>query len=185
LLAYQKSKAEENQAKIIFALSEGAKTYTQLLQATGLSRPILAEHLKTLDQKKVKLVPHPETKSYLYALIEKGLTDKDKAYVKLSKIRRTTVAELERAASSKAISDESYLKLFEEKVQTLAVYQLLFSYLVTPDYGKEWIERTYGQEFYGKLKHLLPSERLEALTRIMKARNPETAFLITQWIWKT
>jgi len=175
LFAYQKWKAEESQARIISALSEGGKTFTELLEATGLSKPVLAEHLKAFDKKKVKIVPRPETKSFLYTLVEEGLSDRDKAHIAFSRMRREVVAELENAASNEAISNEEYLELFRERVETLALYQLLFAYFVSPEYGRESIEGTYGHEFRTKLPHILPKDRLEALSKIITKWMPKTS----------
>ena len=178
--AYQRWKAEESQARIISALSEGGKTFTELLEATGLSKPVLAQHLKTLDQKKVTIVPRPETKSFLYTLVEEGLSDKDRAYTIFSRIKRVMVERLEKAASDKEISDEDYLKLFEEGLKTLALFQLILAYYISPEYGREYIEGTYGHEFRMKLSYLLPWERLESLSKIIEAKSPKGADLINR-----
>jgi len=180
-LAYQKWRAEENQGRIIAALYDGKKTFTELLQAAGLSNPVLTDHLKALEKKeKVKVVPDPKMKAFLYSLNRKRLNDVDMAFITLSRRKAAIVAQLEQAASDKAVSDEEYKRLFEERLKDLAVYQLMSAYKISLEYGRETVEATYGREFSSKLDLILPTKRKEALAKIIEARKPEGARLIKE-----
>jgi DNA-binding HxlR family transcriptional regulator len=180
-LAYQKWKSEENQGRIIAALHEGDKTFTELLKATGVSNPVLTDHLKALEKKgKVKVVPNSKTKSFFYSLNKKHLSEGDLAFIRLSRKKAAIVAELEKAASDKGFPDEEYKKLFEERLKELAVHQLTLAYKISPEYGRETVEATYGREFSSKLEHILPTKRKEALVKIIEAVKPEGARLIKE-----
>lgn len=174
-LAYQRWKAEESQGRIISALEQAPKTFTQLLEATGLSKTVLTHHLKgLLDKKKVRRVPDRKAENFLYTLVQRNLTERDRYYILFSRLRREAIVDLEKAVSDKTVSDEKYMELFNKKLNELTVCQLVLTHLVSPDTGKEWIEQTYGREFSAKLPTILQKRQLH---RLIENRIPELAYL--------
>lgn len=177
-LTYQKWKAEESKGRILSALHEGPKSFMELVMATGLSKPVLSEHLKALDGTKVKLVGETSTKRFVYTLLKSGLTDSEKAYIGNSVMKTSLVACLDKEASNKKISDKTYMRLFFRVIEALTLTQLGLAYNISPESGREWIESTYGRDFYGMLPKLLPPKRLRALSMVGGEKAVEVAHLI-------
>lgn len=68
---FLKTIGEENRLKILFTLSEGAKSVSEIIKTTELSQPLVSFHLKTL--RKRGLVESERRKTFVYY----NLRDKD------------------------------------------------------------------------------------------------------------
>lgn len=158
---YQKWKKRESERKIINALREGDKRFSELLQLTELSKPVLSERLNSLaKQSKVEIVPEIETKRFLYHLIYKNLDDIEKGFVLLHRLSEHIVRDLVKSARDSSISDEEYTKRLLEGVAVLFNLRMTMYHTITPiPVQKEFLKTTVGVEFVTEMPKLFPEDR--------------------------
>jgi len=175
---YQKWRKEESEQRIINALVEMAKTFSDLLNETNLSKPILSERLKSLrKQGKISVVPDVEKRRFRYNLKWDSLEDREQNGVIFSQLSKQTLMEVEEKAGDSSISDERYLEILEYVVQLLISFKLAI-YLRAPfEVKREWIANTFGVEFANKMPTIFPKERLERIRNTMTKVDPEKDLL--------
>lgn len=162
---YQEWKTEESEQRIINSLSEGNKTFGELLKLTDLSKPVLSRRLKELQKKgKIDVVPDKDTKRFLYSLIEESLDDKERMRLNLSIITKFLIRGLEQKAKDRSVSNSEYLDWLKKILAILWDFRMMgYISLVSLSEEKEWWRNTFGSEFVNRLPYLFPKERLERL----------------------
>ena len=139
---FQKEKKRQNEEKIISALAEGEIRFEQLLKTTGLSRPVLNQHLKRM-QKEGKLKKGEGG----YVLLIGGL---ECGYIKrgvFSVLSTQLFNDLFDATVSGKISDKEFIETFNQKVGLLESFILFLGLKISkkdPAEGGKWIEEGFG-----------------------------------------
>jgi len=160
VFTYQKWKKRESEQKIINALSDGNKSFGDLLDLTNLSKPVLSKRLKSLiKQNKIEVVPETEAKRFLYRLIYESLDATEKALVILHELSKYVVTFLEKSAKDPTISDKEYVNMLIEGISMLWKFRM-FAYTLAPkSVREEWLKTTVGLEFVREIPKLFPENR--------------------------
>lgn len=158
---YQKRRMKVSENKIITALYKGYKSYTELLDLTKLSKPVLSRRLKKLEKEsKIGVVPDVESKHFLYKLNEESLSVDEKRELYFSYYSKTYLKQLEEKSKDKAISNKEYLSLLRERINTLMFFKLLTMH-------PEWRSNLISDVFGLSIESILPEERLENIEQII------------------
>lgn len=152
---YQNWKKRGSEQRVINALDNGDKSYTELLDLTDLSKPILSERLKNLEkQGKIRSVAESKTKRFLYQLKHERLDDSEKARILLHNLSMVVLNYLEVFAGDRRISDGKYSQRMVEGINALLGYKM-YEMIVTPlPEQEEWIKNFIGPEFAKRLPKL-------------------------------
>jgi DNA-binding transcriptional ArsR family regulator len=157
---YQKWKKQESEQRIINALSDGNKSYGELLIITNLSKPVLSERLRSLEEKgKIESVPERKTKRFLYHLKNEKLDDRENILVLLHKMSNYGLDVLEKYAKDPSISDQEYADKLLESFSTIFHFRLLETIFKPIPAREEWIRNVLGSEFVERIPELLPDNR--------------------------
>lgn len=157
---YQKWKKQESEQRIINALSDGDKSYSELLNLTNLSKPILSERLKSLENKdKIECVPDKKTKRFLYHLKMERLDELEMSLVLLHKFSESVLNYLETLAKDPSISDEEYADRFLDIVYLLFNFRLMETMVAPKPIREELIRNILGSEFVRRTPKLFPKNR--------------------------
>lgn len=152
---YQNWKKRESEQRIINALSNGDKTYSELLNLTELSKPILGERLKSLEkQGKTRSVAESKTKRFLYHLRNEKLDDFEKARILIYNLSMLILGFLEAFADDNTISDKEYSQKLLEGINVLLqnkMYEMIAAPLPEQE---EWIRNFIGPETAKRLPKL-------------------------------
>jgi DNA-binding Lrp family transcriptional regulator len=140
---YQKKLKQMSEERIMNAIAEnGTMTFTELLNKTDLSRPVLNKHLKRLiDEGKI------EKENGIYRLLSGGL---EHGYIKrilFSMLSTRIFNDLFEATGKNELSDQDFTRKFIEKVglvESLILYIGLSVGLQDPEEGGKWIEEGFG-----------------------------------------
>lgn len=185
-MSFQKWIKWKSERAIINALNEGDRSFSELIDLTDLSKPVLSQRLKELERAgKIESVPEMKTKRFLYHLNHEALDTIDELHIKLHIVSKIIVYYLANFARDSSISDEEYVTKLEKGLYWLFDFRMM-AYRVSPsDVQKEWLKTTLGLEFVSSLSDLFPENReiLEYLTKdkpskelsILKARDAEKA----------
>ena len=171
--AYQKWIKWEGERAIINTLHDGDKSFTELVESTDLSKPVLSIRLKELKRRgKIKTVPDIKTKRFLYHLNLKSLNAQDKRYIEYHKLSKLILLVLKERAKDSSISDEEYAAKL-----TIGVFNLfdlkMRAYRTAPlEIQREWGKTTLGLEFVKSIPELFPEDR-ELLKHLTKGLSPE------------
>ena len=139
---YQKEKSRLSEEKIISALARGEKRFNQLQRATGLSKPVLNQHLKRM-KKEGKLKDDASG----YVLYTGGL---EQGYIKrgvFSVLSTQLFNDLFEATGTGKLSDKEFIEKFNEKVGLLESFILYLGLTMRkqdPAEGGKWIEEGFG-----------------------------------------
>ena len=139
---FQKEKKRKSEEKIINALAGQERRFEQLLKTTGLSRPVLNQHLQRM-QKEGKLKKGEGG----YVLLTGGL---ECGYIKrgvFSVLSTQLFNDLFEATGTGKLSDKEFIQKFNQKVGLLQSFVLYIGLSVgknDPAEGGKWIEDAYG-----------------------------------------
>jgi len=158
--SYQSWKKQESEQRILDALNDKDKSFSELLELTELSKPILSERLKDLEKrKKIENVPETATKRFLYHLCSESLDAVEKARLRLHTHSRIIVGSLEGFALDPSISDKDYMDALTKGILALFNLRLLENTLMPISLRQEWLKTTLGVEFTKRLPNLFPKNR--------------------------
>lgn len=144
---YQREQKQESEEKIIHALSGIELRFTELQKKTGLSKPVLNDHLKRMQKEsKIKRMKQRNRRPR-YKLVAGAL--------KHGYIRRTLFSVLStrvfndvfEATASQAWSDKEFVSRFSKKIGVLAIFVLYVGLSIgqeDPEEGGKWIEEAFG-----------------------------------------
>ena len=139
---FQKEKKRKSEEKIINALAGQERRFEQLLKTTGLSRPVLNQHLQRM-QKEGKLKKGEGG----YVLLTGGL---ECGYIKrgvFSVLSTQLFNDLFEATGTGKLSDKDFIQRFNEKVGLLESFILYLGLTLRkndPTEGGKWIEEGFG-----------------------------------------
>jgi DNA-binding HxlR family transcriptional regulator len=158
---YQNSKRKESEQRIINALTDGDKSFTTLLQLTGISKPVLSQRLDSLEEQgKIKSgVPEPKTKRFLYHLETEKLDDIEKANVSLHNYSMITLDCLEEFAKDPNMPDEEYWEWLGKGITALMTFKMYELMMSTGPETQEYLKTIIGPEFAKRSKDLFPENR--------------------------
>jgi DNA-binding HxlR family transcriptional regulator len=173
---YQTWKKEESEQKILNALTQGDRSFSELLVLTNLSKPILSARLKSLEkQKKIVSVAEIGTKSYLYHSEYERLTDSEKALTLIHNLSGLVVHHLDIFVKDKTISDDEYSERLDNGVAILFTLRMYSLFLAPLPEQEEWIRLVIGPEFAEKVPKLLYPENRSRLTILKNISRREQA----------
>jgi DNA-binding transcriptional ArsR family regulator len=157
---YQKWQKQESERRIINALSDGNRSYGELLIMTNLSKPVLSERLKSLEEKgKIESVPERKNKRFLYHLKNEKLDNRENVLVFLHKISNYRLDILEKCARDSSVTDKEYVGKLEESFWALFHFRLLEAMLDPTPAREEWMRNVLGSEFVNRIPKLIPNNR--------------------------
>lgn len=139
---FQKEKKRQSEEKIVNALAGEERRFEQLLKNTGLSRPVLNQHLQRM-QKEGKLKKGEGG----YVLLTGGL---ECGYIKrgvFSVLSTQLFNDLFEATGTGKLSDKEFIQKFNQKVGLLESFILYLGLTVgknDPAEGGKWIEDGFG-----------------------------------------
>jgi len=148
---YQKYRKLESEQRIINALSSEDKTFSQLLEITKLSKPILSKRLKDL-QRKGKIQREQKNGKILYVLDFSKLNKTELTLLRIWKLQEKTLKDLERIARDNSFETR-------EIVYRELTKLLMFKVLSVMDLEKPIREQI--------LIHLYCAENAERIIRIL------------------
>jgi len=170
---YQKWIKWEGERAIINTLLDGDKSFTELVESTDLSKPVLSIRLKELEKKgRIKTVPDTKTKRFLYHLNLKSLNAQDKRYFEIHTLSKLILSYLKELAKDSSIPDEEYATRLTRGVSWLFDLKMRAYRSAPMEIQREWIKTTMGLEFVESLPELFPESR-EHLEHLMKGLSPE------------
>lgn len=157
---YQNWKKKEIEQRIINVLNDGNKSFTTLLQLTEISKPILSQRLDGLEeQEKIKSVPEPKTKRFLYHLETEKLDDIEKANVSIHNYSMLTLDCLEEFAKDPNMPDEEYWERLGKGITALMTFKMYELMMSTGPETQEYLKTIIGPEFAKRSKNLFPENR--------------------------
>lgn len=150
----------ESERSIINSLNDGDRSFTDLVDSTGLSKPVLSQRLTELKkQGKIEIIPQIETKRFLYHLVPENLNAIDEVNIKVHILSKIVTSYLTGFAKDSSISDEEYVTRFGECVSILLTLRLQ-SYMVAPlEIQEQWLKNNLGLEFVKNMAQLFPKKR--------------------------
>jgi DNA-binding transcriptional ArsR family regulator len=158
--SYQSWKKQESEQRIMDALNDKDRSFSELLELTELSKPILSERLKNLEKRrKIEAVPEKATKRFLYHLCSKSLDIVEKARLRLHTHSRIILDILGGFALDPSTSDREYVDRLTKGVSALFNLRLLENTLMPASLQQEWLKTTLGVEFAKRLPKLFPKSR--------------------------
>lgn len=144
---YQKEKSKESEEKIINALSGGERRFTELLKMTGLSKPVLNNHLhRMIKEGLVKRIQQKKGRDR-YKLIAGAL---EHGYIKrilFSVLSTQIFNDVFEATEKGKWTDKEFIRKFSEKVGLLELVTLYVGLSMgrqDPSEGGKWIEEAFG-----------------------------------------
>lgn len=163
-LSYQEWVKWESERNIINALYEGDRSFTDLVELTYLSKPVLSRRLKELKKEgKIKIVPETETKRFLYHLIRENLDTADVLFIKMYVVSKGLVSSVAKLAKDTSISDREYDAVFQNTLSMLLAIKmdaLIHERTISElDIHKAWLKSTFGSAFVKNLSELNPDIR--------------------------
>ena len=171
---YQKWRKQESEQRIINALSDGKKSYGELLIITNLSKPVLSERLRSLEEKgKIESVPERKTKRFLYHLKNEKLDYRENALVLLHKVSNYGLDILEEYAKDPSISDQEYADKLLESSWTIFHFRLLETVFEPLPAREEWIRNVLGSEFVERMPKLLMPDNRNIKPFLLDGISPE------------
>ena len=144
---YQKEKRKESEEKIINALGGEERRFIELLKMTGLSKPVLNNHLHRMQKEgKVKKIKQKKGRS-LYKLVAGAL---EHGYIKrilFSVLSTQVFNDVFDATGTREWTDKEFIHRFNEKVGLLELTVLYIGLSIgrkDPEEGGRWIEEAFG-----------------------------------------
>jgi len=183
---YQNWKKWQSERAIINALYGANRTFSDLIDLTDLSKPVLSQRLKELTREnKINVIPDVKTKRFLYHLNHENLDPIDEVFIKIHVLSKIIIAYLAKFAKDPSISDEEYVKRLGDGILMLFNIRLQ-SYGMTPiDIQEEWAKNIMGLEFVSSVPQLFSETRniLKYTTKnistlelaLLRPKNPKEA----------
>jgi len=144
---YQRKKKHESEEKIINALGREERRFTELLKLTGLSKPVLNNHLHRMQkQRKVKKIKRKGRRPH-YKLVAGGLEHGHIRRILFSVLSTHVFHDVFEATGKSTWSDKEFIRRFTKKIGLLAVFVLYVGLSIgreDPEEGGKWIEETFG-----------------------------------------
>ena len=144
---YQKERSKESEEKIINALAGEERRFNELLKMTGLSKPVLNNHLNRMQNEgKVEKIKKKKTMPR-YKLIAGAL---EYGYVKrvlFSVLSTQVFNDVFEATGTRKWTDKEFIQRFTEKVgllESIVLYVGLSIGRKNPTEGGRWIEDAFG-----------------------------------------
>jgi len=170
---YQQWKKQESEQRILNTLNDGDRSFSDLLELTELSKPVLSDRLKGLKkQAKIKIVPETETKRFLYQLVYESLDDVEKSFVLIHVLSKYVVMYAAKLARNSSVSDEEYSKQLVQDVSTLFTFRMLAHTIAPGPVKGEWLKTTLGLEFVKMMPKLFPENR-NILPHVLDGMSPK------------
>ena len=161
---YQKLRKKTSEYKILLALQgESCKSFTEIMNSTGLSKPILSNHLKELTNRRLlRLIPDYNTRRFFYKLDIDRLDKERRIKLYLSKYTKKLVEQLVADSKSYSITDEEYITKLRKNFGSIVFYKLL---MMSEKERKSWLKDTFDIT----TTNVLPKGRIAELQKIVEA----------------
>lgn len=166
--AYQRKRREASERKVIRALIDGNRTFTELLSLTGLSKPTLTYRLDDMKYRGIIMKTwDPQKEQVVYVLRKKD------EMVELLSFYKSAVngmfKEIEKKFKDKNSSDIECIELLSKKIGAFTLYSLDMSINYQED--GEWLTESFSR-LVNKLLDL-PKERLGKLGHTLRNLHPD------------
>jgi DNA-binding transcriptional ArsR family regulator len=147
---YQREKKRESEERIINALGGEELRFTELLKKTGLSKPVLNDHIKRLRKEgKIERIKQRNRRPY-YKLVAGALKYGYIRRIMFSVLSTQIFNDVFEATGRRSWSDEEFVRRFSKKVGLLATFVLYTGLSIgrdDPEEGGKWIEDAFGTLF--------------------------------------
>ena len=161
---WQEREKKKNRSKIITVLLKKPSTFTELLEETRLTRPTLANHLRSMKSTKdLVRVIDPETDKTVYRLTKKALSSDTHRRMLVSSLSEFFLDErvvdfypndreetIVYGKGYPVLSDREQLNFWMLRIGLLAVYTMLrsitLSRIGSSETGFEWFKETFMTE---------------------------------------
>lgn len=165
---YQKLRKKTSEYKILLALQgESCRSFTEIMNSTGLSKPILSNHLKELTKRRLlRLIPDYNTRRFFYKLDIDSLDRERRIKLYLSNYTKNLLEQLVADSKSSSINDEDYITKLRKNFGSIVFYKLL---MMSDKERRNWIKDTFDLI----TKNVLPKERINELQKIVESLYPE------------
>lgn len=144
---YQRKKRRESEEKIINALGGEERQFTGLLKLTGLSKPVLNNHLHRMQkQGKVKKISRKGRRPR-YKLVAGALEHGYIRRILFSVLSTQVFNDVFEATGNRAWTNKEFIRRFSEKVGLLAILVFHIGLSIgrdDPQEGGRWIEEAFG-----------------------------------------
>ncbi|MHA2408069.1 MAG: helix-turn-helix domain-containing protein [Candidatus Ranarchaeia archaeon] len=144
---YQKKKRKESEEKIINALGGEERRFNELLKMTGLSKPVLNNHLHRMQKEgKVKKIKQEKRRSR-YKLIAGTVEHGHVKRILFSVLSTQIFNDVFEATGNRSWADKEFIHRFSEKVGLLELAVLYIGLSLgreDPVEGGRWIEEAFG-----------------------------------------
>ena len=171
---YQKWRKQESEQRILNALTQGDRSYTELLSLTELSKPVLSERLRSLEkQRKIASVADNRTRRFLHHLEYDSLTDSEKALTHIHNFSMFILRYLENSVNDKAVSDDEYSQMLLDGIDALLGLRMHGIFLAPLPEQEEWIKAIIGPEFAKKMLELLSPKNRNIYSKICEGLSPK------------
>lgn len=144
---YQKEKSKESEEKIINALGGEERRFSELLKLTGLSKPVLNNHLCRMQSEgKVKKIMQKKRRPR-YKLIAGALEHGHIKRILFSVLSTQIFNDVFEATGNREWTDKEFIHRFSEKVGLLELTVLYIGLSIgrkDPVEGGRWIEEAFG-----------------------------------------
>jgi DNA-binding HxlR family transcriptional regulator len=178
---YQNWKRKESEQRIINELGDGNKSYGELLKLTDLSKPILSERLKGLEEQgKVTSVAESKTKRFLYHLQHEKLDKSEKGRIILHELSKIILRHLGVSVNDKTISDKKYFTMARDSLGTLIQFKMYDAFLAPFPEVEEWFRSFLGPEFAKMLPTLLLPQNRDHSILFEQVLSKEDTLLVSE-----
>jgi DNA-binding Lrp family transcriptional regulator len=144
---YQREKKRESEEKIINALAGEERRFTELQKMTGLSKPVLNNHLRRMQKetmvKKIKRKNGRPCYKLIAGRVEHGYVKR----ILFSVLSTQVFNDVFEATGTGKLSDKEFIQKFSQKVGLLESFVLFIGLAVSKDdpaEGGKWIEDAFG-----------------------------------------
>ena len=160
-LIHQKWLKWESETNIINALSEEDKRFSELLELTELSKPVLISRLKELKKKgKVEFIPNEETRRFQYHLIQENCDLDDMIQIGIHILSKDIVETLKEVAKNPKLSDKKYNQALNDLIPMLFKYRNWAYSSASEELQKEWLKVSLGMNVSKNVEEIFPAERV-------------------------
>jgi len=148
LFEYQREKRQESERRIVSALGGAERTFTDLQRMTGLSKSVLAEHLRRMEKYgMVRRFLPSKGKRHRYKLLAGATIHGHIQRTLFSYLSTQVFNDLFIALEDGSIPNKVFFESFSKKIGVVAMYTLLIGLERArddPDESGKWFEEAFG-----------------------------------------
>lgn len=144
---YQKEKKKESEEKIINALAGEERRFSELQKMTGLSKPVLNNHLHRMQKEEMVKKIRRKDKRPRYKLIAGRVEHGHVKRILFSVLSTQVFNDVFEATGKQEWTDKEFINRFSEKVGLLELVALYIGLSIgknDPAEGGKWIEEAFG-----------------------------------------